>query len=238
VLYSSLCVVYVNIVQTNKQLLILKFVVSISSLYICIIRQKAMKKRDLVIILACILVIGVLRLFIPIPNFSPIGAIALTGGFILGKNKWSYLLPMGGLLISDLVLGMTSQINFDYLFSLSFLMVYVAFAITILLGIYAKKRNSNSGLGLLPFAVLSSVIFFLITNFGAWLYDPIYTKNLSGLISSYIAGLAFYKQAIFGNMALNHLIATSFFTVLFSWYWSKFTQLSAKKTVIVEFVKK
>ena len=197
-----------------------------------------MKKRDLVIILACILVIGVLRLFIPIPNFSPIGAIALTGGFILGKNKWSYLLPMCGLLLSDLVLGMASQINFDYLFSLSFVMVYVAFAITILLGIYAKNRNSNSGLGLLPFAVLSSVMFFLITNFGAWLYDPIYVKDLSGLISSYIAGLAFYKQAIFGNMALNHLLATSFFTVLFSWSWSKYSQLGAKKTLEVEFVKK
>jgi hypothetical protein len=190
-----------------------------------------MKKRDLVIILACILVIGVLRLFIPIPNFSPIGAIALTGGFILGRNKWTYLLPLGGLFVSDLVLALTNQPSFDYLFSFSFLMVYLAFGITILLGIYANKKNINAGFGLLPFAVLSSVVFFLMTNFGAWIYDPIYTKDLSGLISSYIAGLAFYKQAIFGNLGLNHVIATSFFTILFSLAWSKYAQTSRKQSV-------
>ena len=126
-----------------------------------------------------------------------------------------------------------SGANFDYLFSLSFLMVYAAFGITILLGAYANKRNTSSGMGLLPFAIISSVIFFLMTNFGAWLYDPIYTKNLSGLISSYIAGLAFYKQDIFGNMALNHLMATSFFTVFLSWSWNKYTQLSTKKSVTI-----
>lgn len=172
-----------------------------------------MKQKDILIVLASIITIGILRLFITIPNFSPIGALALTGGYFISKRGLSFLLPLGGLFISDLVLGLSGQQNQEYLFSISFFLVYLSFAITILLGSYSRKKNIN---GLLGMSLISGVIFYLITNFGAWLYDPIYTKDINGLIQSYLAGLAFYKQDIFGNLALNTLISGVFFTYIFS----------------------
>lgn len=175
-----------------------------------------MKQKDILIVLASIITIGILRLFISIPNFTPIGALALTGGYFLGKRSLAFLLPLGGLLISDIVLGLSSQSNWDYLFSSSFALVYLAFGLTIVLGMYARNKNVNATVGLIGFSVLSSVLFYLITNFGAWIYDPIYTKDINGLIQSYIAGLAFYKQDIFGNLALNMIMSGVFFTFIFS----------------------
>ena len=90
--------------------------------YLPIFRMN-MKQKDILIVLASIITIGILRLFISIPNFTPIGALALTGGYFLGKRSLAFLLPLGGLLISDIVLGLSSQSNWDYLFSSSFALV-------------------------------------------------------------------------------------------------------------------
>lgn len=188
-----------------------------------------MKQKDILIVLASIITVGILRLFITIPNFTPIGALALTGGYFIGKRSFSFLLPLGGLLISDLVLGLTYQSYWDYLFSSSFVLVYLSFALTIIIGYVARKKNVNSMTGLLGISVLSSVMFYLITNFGAWIYDPIYTKDLNGLTQSYIAGLAFYKQDIFGNMALNTILSGVFFTYIFSLGYQHLYSRSLKK---------
>ncbi len=169
-----------------------------------------MKTKNISFLLALILGVGILRLYIPIPNFSPIAAMALTGGYLLGKNKWAFIVPIAGLFISDLFLALISSANADYLFSISFACVYISSILTVLIGSYVKKSGSWTKLAVA--AIFSSVIYYLITNFGAWLYDPIYAKDLSGLIQSYAAGLLFYKQQFFGSFFLNHVMATLFFT--------------------------
>lgn len=183
-----------------------------------------MKKSDLLFLIGSTLVLAALRLIIPIPNFSPIGAIALTGGLVLGKRKLTYLLPFAGLFASDLLLSFLSKANSEYLFSNSFAIVYIAFGITIFMGILANRKNIVNPIATIPYAIAASVIFFLLTNFGSWIYDSIYTKDINGLITCYLAGLAFYKQDFFGNMALNHLMATVFFSFIFTWAWNKSQQ--------------
>jgi hypothetical protein len=171
-----------------------------------------MKTKNIAFLLALILGVGILRLYIPIPNFSPIAAMALSGGFLLGKNKWAFIIPIAGLLFSDLFLGLVSKENADYLFSISFVLVYISYILTVLIGSYIKKSASWTKLA--GAAIFSSVIYYLITNFGAWLYDPVYTKDMAGLIQSYIAGLVFYRQQFFGSFFFNHVIATLFFTLM------------------------
>jgi len=171
-----------------------------------------MKTKNIAFLLALILGVGILRLYIPIPNFSPIAAMALTGGYLLGKNKWAFIVPISGLFISDLFLGLVSKANADYLFSISFVFVYISSILTVLIGSYVKKSGSWTKLAVA--AIFSSVIYYLITNFGAWLYDPIYTKDMAGLLQSYAAGLVFYKQQFFGSFFFNHVMATLFFTFL------------------------
>lgn len=180
---------------------------------------KKMKKSEWLMLLASIIAVGILRFIISIPNLSPIGAFALTSGyFILNKSR-AYIMTMGGLLLSDIILALISQSNMDYMFSISFALVYISHLITITLGSNASKKEGYRTQNMLKLSLVSSTIFFILTNFGAWLYDPIYEKNLNGLISSYIAGLSFYKQDIFGNPGLNLFVSGIFFTYLFSWIW-------------------
>ena len=48
-------------------------------------------------------------------------------------------------------------------------------------------------------AVSASIVFFLLTNFGAWLTLPEYTKTFPGLIQAYIAGIPFFRGTLLGE---------------------------------------
>jgi len=43
-------------------------------------------------------------------------------------------------------------------------------------------------------------LFFFVTNFGHWLIDPVYAKNLVGLTQCYVAALPFFRNAILGDL--------------------------------------
>ena len=50
---------------------------------------------------------------------------------------------------------------------------------------------------------LSSLIFFIITNFNVWLFGNLYSKNFEGLINCYIMAIPFFH---------NTLISTTLFS--------------------------
>ncbi len=160
-----------------------------------------------------IVVLALARLMMTIPNFQPIGAMALFGGAIIGSKRLGYIIPLAALFIGDLVYGLFMSSYLDYLFSISFLMVYISFIITVLIGRNFIGQKASMPKVLLG-AVGSGVIFFLLTNFGSWLYDPLYVKNMAGLLQSYAAGLAFHKQELFGNFFLNGIMSNIVFSAL------------------------
>ena len=72
-------------------------------------------------------------------------------------------------------------------------------------------------------SLVSSIAFFLITNFGTWLMWDIYPKTGAGLISCYIAGIPFFKGTIMGDLFFNLALFGSF--ALAKW---RFPVLAAK----------
>ena len=144
--------------------------------------------------------------FIGIPNFTPIVAMALVGGVYLNR-KIGFLIPLVSLLLGDLVLAIVfKNLYHDYLFSKNMLFVYVALFGCYTIGYYNRKAIHIISLSSPFAAIAASVLFFLITNFGAWLSSPFYAKTIHGLGQCYIAGLAFFDGAIYGNFFLNLLI--------------------------------
>jgi len=137
-----------------------------------------------------LLVIGaVCSRFLPHPpNFTPIGAIALFGGVYFTEKKWSVLIPILAMFLSDLIIGLHDTMLF----------VYVSFGIIALLGIVLKDRIQQSWT--LPIlSVSSSLLFFIITNFGVWASGSLYPRTLDGLSTAYIAGLPFLKNTMAGD---------------------------------------
>jgi len=142
----------------------------------------------LVALLTAIVVAAALRLVPHPPNFTPIGAMALFSGAYLGRKALAFAAPLGALLLSDLVLG----------FYHGQATVYFSVALIVMLGMVALSRVSP--LRVAGAAVLSSVLFFLITNFGMWLFSGFYPRTMLGLEACYVAAIPFFQNTIAGDL--------------------------------------
>ncbi len=150
--------------------------------------------------LAALIFIAALSRVIPHPpNFSPIEAVALFGGAYFAKRHWALLVPLLALLASDLVLGaLNGGLYRDYLFSAGYLMVYVCIALSTVLGF--GLRGKVTGGRVLAYSLAGSMLFFVVTNFGAWLSDPFYPKTAAGLVAAYVAGVPFFQWTVLGTL--------------------------------------
>ncbi len=157
-----------------------------------------------IFIISVILFGAFMRLIPHWPNFTPIAAMALFGGTYLNRKYLAFMLPLAAMFISDLLLGFHSYM----------MVVYIAFAITVMIGFVLRQKVS--AINVVGASLGSSVVFFLITNFGAWLASPIYPANAAGLIQAYIAGLAFFNDGAYGiSFFLNTVLGGLFYNGLF-----------------------
>ena len=146
-----------------------------------------MKKYRKIISYGAIIVLAVLARLIPhAPNFAPIGGLALFSGSHF-KKKIALLIPITAMFLSDIFLGFHKTIPF----------VYLSFIIIALIGGLIKTNKWQS---LLKASLVSSILFFLITNFGVWATGTMYQKNLSGLMQSYVMGLPFFRNTLLSDL--------------------------------------
>jgi hypothetical protein len=142
----------------------------------------------LIALLSAIALAAVLRLVPHPPNFTPIGAMALFGGAYLGRRGLAFAAPLGALLLSDLALGFYPEVIF----------VYLGVALTVLIGWALSKRRTVVSVG--AAALASSLVFFLVTNFGVWLVMDYYPKTFSGLAACYVAAIPFFQNSVAGDL--------------------------------------
>ena len=136
-----------------------------------------------------------LRLIPHPPNFAPIAAMALFGGAVL-PGLWAFAVPLAALILSDAVLG------FYHVWA----WVYGSFVLIVLIGMALRRRRTV--LRVAGAALASSVVFFVLTNFGEWL-GPLYPHTLAGLRADYVAAIPFFR-----NTALSDLVyALAFFGI-------------------------
>ena len=140
-------------------------------------------------LLAAILAAAALRLVPHPPNFTPIGAMALFSGAYLGRRGAVALVaPLGALFLSDLVLG----------FYRGMPTVYFSVALIVIIGWVALRRVSPIRVG--GAVIASSVLFFMLTNFGTWLSSGFYPRTLAGLEACYIAAIPFFQNTVAGDL--------------------------------------
>lgn len=152
------------------------------------------------LMLALLIFIAALSRVLPHPpNFSPIEAIALFGGAYFTKRRWAMLVPLIAMFLSDMVLGLLrGGLYIEYFTSAGYLLVYACIALSALLGFGLRGKVSASRV--LSYSLAGSALFFLVTNFGAWLSDPAYAKTLTGLTAAYVAGVPFFQWTVLGTL--------------------------------------
>jgi hypothetical protein len=145
--------------------------------------------------LALVALAFVARVFGVIPNFSPVGAIALFAGtWFNGAQRW--WIPFAGLIASDAIMAATNTYGMTYL--LGSPIVYMAFALVILIGMLNKQKNPLITLASVPAA---SIVFFIVTNFFVWLnpipaWPSMYPMTWDGFVACYVAAIPFFKNTI------------------------------------------
>jgi len=139
-------------------------------------------------LLSAIVAAAALRLVPHPPNFTPIDAMALFSGAYLGRRALAFVVPLSAMVLSDAVLGFYS----------GFWITYLAFALVVLLGCVALPRVSP--LRVAGAAVASSVVFFVVSNFGTWALGGMYPHTFSGLTGCYVAAIPFFRNTLAGDL--------------------------------------
>ncbi len=135
------------------------------------------------------------------PNFAPIGALGLFGAAYFTRKWIAIILPLASLWLSDVVINNTLYAQYYKEFTFfydGFYWIYGTIALTTFLGFYMLKKVSVKNV--LASSILASILFFLITNFGCWPSNPMYSQDFKGLIACYIAGIPFFGGTLAGNI--------------------------------------
>jgi hypothetical protein len=139
------------------------------------------------------------------PNVEFITSISLISGFLFHEKRLAILVPLLAMFISDTYLGNTGI----------FIFTWSGFLFPVLLGMLLTKFNFNLKklpgwlkLGFLTLngAIISTLFFFVWTNFGHWLTTNMYTKDLNGLTQCYVNALPFLRNQLAGNLIFAPLL--------------------------------
>ncbi|GLR16327.1 DUF6580 family putative transport protein [Portibacter lacus] len=147
-------------------------------------------------------------------NFTPIAGMALIGGAYYHKKFFAFLVPLLTLYATDFVLNNTLYRSFfpdqeGIIFFSSFMLyTYVGTAAIVLIGMGLLKKVTAPRL--LGSAVFSSILFFLITNFGTWASGMMYPKTGAGLAAAYTAGIPFLSGHLISNIVFSFLLFSAY----------------------------
>ena len=139
------------------------------------------------VLIGMILAAAFSRLIPHPPDLTSIGALALFGGARFTDRRAAFLVPFAALLLSDLCLGLYPHMGW----------VYGSFALTVCLGRWLQPRRGAWRIA--GATLLSSILFFVIADFGVWLDGSLYTKDLAGLAACYVAALPFFGNMLLGD---------------------------------------
>ncbi len=166
--------------------------------------------------LTLIILVAAFSRMMPHPyNFSPLAAIGLFGAAHFEKKWLAVLIPLMATWLSDVFINnMIYAQYFDgfTLFYSGFAWQYSAYILIAIFGvaIYSKKVNI---LNILGGALGASLIFFLLSNFGVFISNPIYTKDLIGLVACYTAALPFAQGTLMGNLVYSSVLFGAYYVL-------------------------
>jgi len=163
-----------------------------------------------VILLTGLIVAAAMSRLLPHPqNMAPITALALFAAAHLPSRRLGFGLPLAAMLLSDVVLYATKDAGYrEYAVSTMF---WVYLALIAIAAIGQRLRGRLGAVTIIGTTLVGSVLFFVVTNFGAWVsLTEFYPRTLGGLLDCYIAGLPFFRGTLLGDLVYSGLLFGGF----------------------------
>ncbi len=143
--------------------------------------------KSAIIVFLMVLAAALSRLIPHIPNFTPVAAIGLFAASFFQRKIYAYLVPLVAMLISDMFLGFHSTM----------IWVYGSLAVIVCVGQIMLQKISL--FRIFGSALLSSILFFVITNFGVWISYDFYAKTWAGFVECYTLAIPFFTNTLLGD---------------------------------------
>lgn len=158
-------------------------------------------------IVAIMIILAALSRLLPHPdNFTPITGMALFGAAHFTKKYWAVLIPLAAMWVSDLVLNNVVYANLypEYYNGMVLVGDYWVYGSILLIAFIGMRFLKNVKiLPLIGVSLVSSVLFFLLTNFGTWMSAwgmTTYPRGFAGLLECYAAGIPFFRSTLLGDL--------------------------------------
>jgi len=172
--------------------------------------MKHLNQKQIKLLLALVTV-GIVSRFLPHPpNVTAVAAASLFAGAILNSRIFAVMLPMVIMYLSDFTINNTLMRGYFpnheglVLWMPYMTWVYVGFALTALIGFYFLKNRNNAKLA--GGAILATLVFFLVSNYGMFIEPGRYPQTLSGAALCYAAALPFLLNSLIGNLIFTFAI--------------------------------
>lgn len=149
---------------------------------------KTVNRHIILIAAASLILFGISwRLSPHVPNFAPIGAIALVASMALGWRT-SLLVVAAILMVSDFFIGFYpgaewTWLGFGLIAGFGFLIRKVPFVWKLPAGTFG-----------------ASGIFFIVSNFGTWVASGMYSHDPAGLVQCYVMALPFLRATLMSDV--------------------------------------
>jgi len=144
--------------------------------------------------------------FMPHPlAFTPVAAALLYFG-ARGSRRQLWV-PVVLLAASDVLL---TKFVYSYPFTWDHFVTWAWYAAILWLGTNLRQnttlREKTDWLRVGGASLASSVSFFVVSNFAVWAAWNMYPKTLAGLMTSYAAGLPFFRRGFEGDLVFTALM--------------------------------
>lgn len=143
-------------------------------------------------------VTGIALRLLPHPdNFTPVMAIALFAGVTLPAGL-ALTVPITIMIATDLVIGPHP-------------LYFLTWGSFFLVGLLGASLKSGSGAPRIVLGSLAgSLLFFIVTNLGVFLFQDFYPKNWNGLCQCYLMALPFFRNALLGDLFFTAILFGAF----------------------------
>ncbi len=156
------------------------------------------KKTAIGIVIFCALagLCIVTRLVDHAPNFTALAGVAMFAGFWFTRRAAAIVIVIAAMAVSDAIIGSYHPAIMAT--------VYAAFLFPIALRSILRRRLTAGRV--VGCALLSSIVFFVVTNFAVWQFMGVYSDGVGGLVSCYASALPFFKYQLAGNLCWSGML--------------------------------
>jgi hypothetical protein len=159
-----------------------------------------------VCILIAMAVLRVLHAEYHIYNLLPVAALGVFSGSIFQQKRLAYLMPIAVMFLSDI--GLSLFTNVQGFYGISQVVNYAALILITYIGTFLTTPTVRSVAG---FTLSSSLLFFIISNFGTFL-SGYYGYSFSSLMTCYLMAIPFYKSELATTFFVNSVVGDMIFS--------------------------